>query len=321
MKFLDRKEQVLELKMTQYGKSLLSRGVFKPVYYAFYDDDIIYDSQYVSSGQASEFEDSVKASDRIRAAVRTEPQYNYAGVETNIAKLSEVTTTNTFVNSDFGISISTTSELSLQQKLQELAKPSNAIDSYYSLGLPMGTSEFNSEKTPAWDLKFSSGQITGSILDYTGSSGLLKIPQIEVEAYYDIETKQFVSDASRPENMDNITVFPDNSYIQIKKDHILIDFGERNSIFENKNFDIEVYEIIDEPINITNKVDQDLHPLYFVEGKLVEGDIYYSMDSDQEITIRPENVEYYFDVRIDDEIGEKIGIVDSANLYKSRTRK
>lgn len=35
MKFLDRKEQVLELQMTQYGKALMSRGVFQPAYYAF----------------------------------------------------------------------------------------------------------------------------------------------------------------------------------------------------------------------------------------------------------------------------------------------
>jgi len=44
MKFLDRKEQVLELSLTQYGKSLLSRGRLKPFYYAFFDDDLIYDS-------------------------------------------------------------------------------------------------------------------------------------------------------------------------------------------------------------------------------------------------------------------------------------
>jgi hypothetical protein len=315
MKFLDRKEQVLELKMTQYGKSLLSRGVFKPAYYAFFDDDVVYDSQYMSAGQASATEDSTKASDRIRAAVRSEPQYNYVGVETNISKLSDVTTATTFINSDFGISFDTTSELSLEQKLEQLSKPSDAIDSYYSMGLPMGTSEYNSDKAPAWRLQFSSGEITGSVLDYTGSSGLLKIPQVEVEVYYDIETKQFVTEEEKPENMDNITTFPDNSYIQIKKDHVLVDFSEHNSIFENKNFDIEVYEIVDEPSS--NEIKQDLDPLYFVEGKLVENDVYYSADSDQEITINTKNVEYYFDVRVDDEIGEEIGLVDSASLYKT----
>ena len=43
MAFLDRKEQVMDTQLTQYGKRLLAKGKFKPAYYAFYDDDIIYD--------------------------------------------------------------------------------------------------------------------------------------------------------------------------------------------------------------------------------------------------------------------------------------
>ena len=46
MEFFDRKEEVLDLELTQYGKYLLSIGKLKPAYYAFYDDDINYDTQY-----------------------------------------------------------------------------------------------------------------------------------------------------------------------------------------------------------------------------------------------------------------------------------
>ena len=151
MKFLNRKEQVLELHMTQHGKSLLSRGAFKPVYYAFFDDDVIYDSQYMSDGSATALENSTKASDRIRKANRTEPQYNYAGVETNITKLLEM-------GEGTSRSPMLPQELTLQQKLEELSKPPSAIDNYYSLGLPMGTSEYNSDKDPAWDLFLHSGK-------------------------------------------------------------------------------------------------------------------------------------------------------------------
>ena len=41
MTFFNRKEDVLDIQMTQYGKYLLSKGVFRPVYYAFFDDDIL----------------------------------------------------------------------------------------------------------------------------------------------------------------------------------------------------------------------------------------------------------------------------------------
>ena len=46
MEFFNRKEEVLDVELTQYGKYLLSVGKFKPSFYAFFDDDVIYDTQY-----------------------------------------------------------------------------------------------------------------------------------------------------------------------------------------------------------------------------------------------------------------------------------
>ena len=46
MKFLNKKEQVIDLEVTPYGKSLLARGRFMPEFYAFYDNDILYDGEY-----------------------------------------------------------------------------------------------------------------------------------------------------------------------------------------------------------------------------------------------------------------------------------
>ena len=46
MSFFNKKEDVIEIQLTQYGKHLLSKGEFKPTHYTFFDDDIIYDSQY-----------------------------------------------------------------------------------------------------------------------------------------------------------------------------------------------------------------------------------------------------------------------------------
>ena len=45
-KFLNKKEQVYELRLTSYGRYLLSLGKFSPVYYGFYDDNVIYDGEY-----------------------------------------------------------------------------------------------------------------------------------------------------------------------------------------------------------------------------------------------------------------------------------
>ena len=56
-KFLNRKEQVYDLKLTNYGHYLLSIGQLEPIYYAFLDDNIIYDGKYAENtfGVANDF--------------------------------------------------------------------------------------------------------------------------------------------------------------------------------------------------------------------------------------------------------------------------
>jgi|ETNvirnome_2_300_1030623.scaffolds.fasta_scaffold00043_5 hypothetical protein len=51
-KFLNKKEQVYDLKLTSYGHYLLSIGTFKPAYYTFLDDNILYDKSYAIGSKA-----------------------------------------------------------------------------------------------------------------------------------------------------------------------------------------------------------------------------------------------------------------------------
>ena len=39
MTFFNKKEEILEIKLTSFGKHLLSCGKFKPAYYKFFDND------------------------------------------------------------------------------------------------------------------------------------------------------------------------------------------------------------------------------------------------------------------------------------------
>jgi len=45
-KFLNKKEQVIDFQLTPYGRRKLSTGKMKPTYYQFYDDGVIYDSEF-----------------------------------------------------------------------------------------------------------------------------------------------------------------------------------------------------------------------------------------------------------------------------------
>ncbi len=55
MTFFDKKEDVLDIKLTPYGRHLLSRGKLMPMYYAFLDDDIIYNVQLQTTSSAGKF--------------------------------------------------------------------------------------------------------------------------------------------------------------------------------------------------------------------------------------------------------------------------
>ncbi len=45
-KFLNKKEQAIDFQLTPYGKYKLSIGGLEPAYYSFFDNGVIYDSQY-----------------------------------------------------------------------------------------------------------------------------------------------------------------------------------------------------------------------------------------------------------------------------------
>ena len=86
MSFFDKKEEVIDLQLTQFGKQLLSLGKFKPAYYAFFDNNILYDSSY--SGMSGE------AINQIEPRIQDETPYNktqyvFSGRETAISSFVE----------------------------------------------------------------------------------------------------------------------------------------------------------------------------------------------------------------------------------------
>ena len=48
MEFFNKKEDVMDIVMTRKGREHYASGTFDPTYYAFYDDEVIYDIQYVT---------------------------------------------------------------------------------------------------------------------------------------------------------------------------------------------------------------------------------------------------------------------------------
>ena len=136
MEFFDRKEEVIDIQLTQYGKHLLSKGIFRPVHYAFYDDDVIYDRTY---GGAEE--DQKETEGRIKSIPRIKTQYVFSGREAKILKNNK---------SICG------EEMGGHKKAQV------SDEKHYSLGNSLGSSALHESKAPAWSVKFLQNTLSGS---------------------------------------------------------------------------------------------------------------------------------------------------------------
>ena len=80
MTFFNKKEDVIKIELTPHGRKLLSKGKLKPQYYAFFDDDILYDS-----AKAGFSETNTETKSRILSETPyLRPQVSYIGVESNI---------------------------------------------------------------------------------------------------------------------------------------------------------------------------------------------------------------------------------------------
>lgn len=278
MSFFNRKEEVLDLELTQYGKKLLSNGKFEPDCYAFFDDDIVYDTRYMISNVK---EEQNAAEERIRTTPRIHTQYNFRGIESNINSPTSV---------------------------------QNLDDSEHYMKLPIGRCNIGSETAPAWNIKYLKNEILSASYVMSGTdmgSGQkftdLPIPQLSSS----IRIKSYVEPTDNQHNYQDIyfkqNFKSENTTIKIKDDFLLIQIEEENVPFENENFSIEVYEIVDTDF----KGNEILEPLKFFEDpnrpKKYE-DLYEAPTSinKADYAFNQKYVDYYFDVRVDTEIDQNL---------------
>jgi hypothetical protein len=89
MEFLNKKEEVIDLVLTRRGRELFSVEGFNPHYYAFFDDEVLYDKAFGSDHAANLEEKQNETELRIRNAVTLKTQCEWtaslAGTEKNYA--------------------------------------------------------------------------------------------------------------------------------------------------------------------------------------------------------------------------------------------
>ena len=285
MQFFNQKEEVIDIQLTQFGKRLLSQGRFKPTYYAFYDNDILYDLNYANaSGSYKETQSQtekriLKETPRLKTQYMFESSMRPSAMQwVDKAKESQYAYEQTFDSAeslleamgfkDFGHGY-------LQSALDEAEKyrgdsgqyhltfnygtagtnPYGYIatggelqltfDRNYSLGMPIGTMKMGSEYAPAWEIDFLYGKMNNYETHHTGSGASIQIPQLNAEIDYEAYTV----------NLNPSTGMPERSYIP----HKLIDIAESVTGYESAD-DATIEEALLQNQSSTNNTDLEIVP-------------------------------------------------------------
>ena len=315
MKFMDKKEQVLDIQLTPYGEYLLSQGTFKPEYYAFYDDNVLYESQYAGHTE-------------VQNSIEPRVQEDTPQLETQTV----------FSSRDLYIDKSLTrpGPVKLGDRGEEIRNPifyaeiaqeaPDITDTYfdrynYSLQHLLGTSDRMKTDAPAWSVSFLKNEISSSSSALTGANTpVLNIPQINSTIEYKISS---VGSVSQITDTELAIEFEGGQFLDIKPDYILAQIIEKNSEFVKENFNIEVFEVTEKTFekNSLSETITTLRPLKFRKPiKLVQDGILLDL---KEIPVSSEPitkdyVEYYFDIKVDDRIDRQI-ICSSISELESRS--
>lgn len=293
MTFFNKKEEILEIKLSSYGKQKLAAGSFKPVYYAFFDDDVLYDG-----ARAGITEDSNDIEPRIQEnSPSLRVQTSFTDLEKRVKKQTHDIQNETYH----------------ERNVTNLNFDPSVFQDYDGLRnvLPLGNSQLGNKHIASWRLEFLEGNYKASkSTTIDASSGLkpiINIPQLTSEVKVQpvlIETEQAtavdpVTERYAAVNNDN------NNYIRITNDFILLDVTESNVDLLNDSFEIEIYEVV-----INADGEELLYPKMFkkdiqriVNGILLEDEEIDSQIS--EVEVDQNFSEYYFDISFDDGIDNK----------------
>ena len=279
-KFLNKKEQVIDFKLTNYGHYLLSVGELKPTYYAFYDDNVLYDGEHagITGSQNS-----------TRERIKDETQYLegltiFNNLDYSLQKYTEGGSDNDFYEANVEATLNTP----------------NAENYRFNSMIGDAHLDGDTQNAPAWKIVTLEGEISSSTnIDEINQ---IRIPQINIDVNYSLEVKpaKIELDFEGPASSgDRMMGFPDNEMIQLVMRDPLIYGEEVNTQLFSENFEIEVFEVVD-----------TVTPNTFNRKRFIkeEDDVVDGLLVPRKNKIRPilttDMSDYYFNVFVDHEIDE-----------------
>ena len=301
-KILDKKEQVFDLEITPHGKYLLSTGEFKPVYYGFYDDNVLYDGEYAGITEAQS---------QIQQRIKEETVY----LGTLTRQDSADDAVSTLRDREFDRSTGKRDVYYETDIFPSLYQPQKTV-----LRNELGDAylEGDTNVAPAWKAVAMSGRI--NTITEKDTRNNIDVPQINITMSYTLETEEFdVTSTFDRESVNSFVMtsklFADGKVVSLKGDNLMVYLEENNTALLTENFDIEVFEIdegavsSEHGINITPGQPSDafLRKYFLRDYERVEGGLYTPQAVNNEVvamnaTYTTGSARYYFDLRTDQQI-------------------
>lgn len=264
MAFFDKKQEVMDVELTQFGKDLLARGFFRPVYYEFFDDDILYNSKF-----AGFKEHQNSSEDRIlKQTPRLKTQYLTYSVEERYILEDRM-----IVSGDRNRfeSIKKTVMPHIQEKI---------------LLYPMANQEVQSQESPSYNLKNIGADIKSVLYSPITGSGVQRFePIINMDIKYKLKEDRSNIVPNTRTNINNETFidllseeiqFSDNSKLTVERDDLIIDLQELNCFTGLDNFFLNIYEVVESE-------SQDEEDTYIKLDTLEKVEKYFKIKKDSEI--------------------------------------
>ena len=326
MSYLDPKEQVLDLQLTPYGEFLLSVGKLNPKFYAFFDQDVIYNSAFANNSS----EDQNDIQERIlNETPRMAAQKSLSGreedyinkrfplsnlMDDNMKFLQDVFNPESFNSANYTLASGLT-EVDILNVIGSTPEPMQE-----ALKLqPMGKYDSSKGFAPAWNVSFLKTELSSSTdsLSISGSKGTLEynIPQLNASLEYKIKrNSKAYNIINEPENLvgevdptiapskintvDRIDFiqFENGGSIETLQDFLVIRLEESNTFFEKENFEVEMFESSTDLI--TGKEVLIKKPFYKNKDVFLEDVI--------KGYVAPNSVENFFDIAVDKEIDPEV---------------
>ena len=310
MSYSDPKEDVISLELTPYGKYLLSTGRLNPVYYAFFDDDVIYDASY--TGVTNEAQNNIE--NRI---LDETPRFLAQGIttgrETDFIAIKNPKTINNQVIASFD---------PMKQEIEYLNQFTDTYEIMENASRKQSLGKLNPDTgyAPSWNITFLKTSLASST-DHLTISGALgetidNIPQLNIDIQPTIKRNsrkyniQYESDrmfdepdptiAPSTQTKDSISFlrYEDGSSIEVLQDFLAIKVEESNTFFEKENFEVEFFK--------------EIKDLFSGENMKIKKQFYKNIDDFLEDALRGTyfiksyTVEKQFDFLVDDEINPAI---------------